>query len=86
MHRNFDRRVEAIAPVEDTSLHPRLQSILDLCLHDNRQAWDLGANGKYVQRFPGPDEPVRSTHQILMGDPWGMTDVSRRDSNVSVPS
>jgi polyphosphate kinase len=86
MHRNFDRRVEAIAPVEDTSLHGKLQSILDLCLHDNRQAWDLGANGKYVQRFPGPDEPVRSTHQILMRDPWGMIDATRRDSNVSVPS
>ncbi|HEU4878548.1 MAG TPA: polyphosphate kinase 1, partial [Gemmatimonadaceae bacterium] len=36
MPRNFDRRVEAVTPVEDTSLHPRLWSLLETCLNDNR--------------------------------------------------
>ncbi len=70
MPRNFDRRVEAITPVEDQTLHPRLRSLLELCLTDNRQAWDLQPDGGYRQRNPG-DDPVQATHEILVGDPWG---------------
>jgi polyphosphate kinase len=81
MPRNFDRRVEAIAPVEDTSLHPRLQSILNTCLSDNRQAWELGSDGRYMQRTPG-DEPERGTHQILMREPWGMVETIRREPEI----
>lgn len=83
MQRNFDRRVEAVAPVEDVALHPRLESVLRLCLSDNRQAWELGPDGKYIQRVPG-DEPVRATHQILMRDPWGLVDAVRRETSGSI--
>jgi polyphosphate kinase len=71
MPRNFDRRVGAVAPVDDVTLHPRLHSLLSVCLADNRQAWDLAADGTYKQRVPG-GEPVRATHQLLLLDPWGM--------------
>ncbi len=70
MPRNFDRRVEAVTPVDDTTLHPRLKSLLDTCLNDNRQAWELEADGSYVQRIPR-DEPVRATHVILLQHSWG---------------
>jgi len=73
MPRNFDRRVEAVAPIEDKSLHPRLRSLLETCLTDNRQAWDLGSDATYTQRMPAPGEPERSTHVRLMLDPWGQT-------------
>jgi len=71
MPRNFDRRVEAVAPVDDKSLHPRLHSLLETQLHDNRQAWELGSDGSYVQRVPAPGEEVRATHEILLRDSWG---------------
>lgn len=71
MPRNLDRRVEAVVPVEDSSHHVRITSLLETCLSDNRQAWDLQADGTYVQRQPG-DEPERSTHSILLADSWGM--------------
>jgi len=71
MPRNFDRRVEAVAPVDDVTLQPRLHSLLAVCLSDNRQAWDLTADGTYIQRAPN-GEPVRATHQLLLVDPWGM--------------
>jgi polyphosphate kinase len=71
MPRNFDRRVEAVAPVEDMTLHPRLRSLLDTCLSDNRQAWDLHADGSYVQRQPD-GEPERSAQAIFLHDSWGM--------------
>jgi polyphosphate kinase len=71
MPRNFDRRVEAVTPVEDTSWHPRLRSLLDTCLSDNRQAWDLQPDGTYVQRQPdGEDE--RSAQEIFLHSSWGM--------------
>jgi polyphosphate kinase len=71
MPRNFDRRVEAVAPVDDPALHPRLHSLLATCLADNRQAWDLAADGTYQQRVPN-GEPVRATHELLLFDSWGM--------------
>jgi polyphosphate kinase len=71
MPRNFDRRVEAVTPVEDASLHPRLRSLLDTCLSDNRQAWDLSSDGSYVQRDPG-SEPERATQKLLLENSWGM--------------
>ena len=76
MPRNLDRRVEAITPVEDRALHPRLRALLETCLADNRQAWDLCADGRYVQRTPG-DEPERGTHRLLLRDPYGTEFVDR---------
>jgi polyphosphate kinase len=71
MPRNFDRRVEALVPVEDQTLHQALASVLETCLSDNRQAWELHADGTYRQRRPAEGEPERATHQILQRDPWG---------------
>jgi polyphosphate kinase len=71
MTRNFDRRVEAVAPVDDVTLHPRLHSLLAVCLSDNRQAWELAPDGMYTQRVPN-GEPIRATHQLLLLDSWGM--------------
>jgi len=71
MPRNFDRRVETVVPIEDPVLHARLGSLLDTCLQDNRQAWLLQTDGTYLQRSPAKGEAERSTHTILLRDPWG---------------
>ena len=71
MPRNFDRRVEVITPIEDRQLHPRVCSLLETCLADNRQAWDLSPDGTYTQRNPG-DGPVFSTHERLLVNSWGL--------------
>ena len=55
MHRNLSDRVEAIAPVELRALKERLWEILEVSLHDQRQAWDMQPDGTYVQRRPAPD-------------------------------
>ena len=70
MPRNFDRRVECAVPVEDPRLHPRLMSLLETCLADNRQAWELSADGGYTQRHPVGQKEL-STHKVLMRDSWG---------------
>ena len=48
----------------------RLRAVLESCLADNRQAWELGQDGRYRRRYPG-DLPVRATQHTLMRDPWG---------------
>ena len=70
-HLGFDRRVEVVTPIEDRRLHPRVCSLLETCLADNRQAWDLRPDGTYEQRKPGAG-PVRSTHEILLQNSWGI--------------
>jgi len=70
MPRNLDRRVEAVAPVEDERLHADLRSLIDVCLADDVQAWDLQSDGSWRQRRPaGPID--HATHTILLEDSWG---------------
>ena len=72
MPRNFDRRVEAVGPVDSPVLHRRLRSLLRTCLEDDRQAWELGADGSWLQRTP--NGALHATHEILLRDSWGQRD------------
>ncbi|MFA6166279.1 MAG: polyphosphate kinase 1 [Gemmatimonadaceae bacterium] len=71
MPRNLDRRVEAMVPILDRALHPRLEAVLDVFLTDNRQAWDLHADGTWVQRRVGAEDE-RASHKRLLRESWGM--------------
>ncbi|HEY9615509.1 MAG TPA: polyphosphate kinase 1 [Microcoleaceae cyanobacterium] len=66
MPRNLNRRVEAIVPIEDPALAKDLQEILAIMLSDNRQAWDLQADGRYIQRRPVADTPEQNSQRLLM--------------------
>ena len=48
MHRNLDRRVEAIVRVGDPEHRARLRGILDLALADGT-AWELGSDGGWTR-------------------------------------
>jgi polyphosphate kinase len=61
MERNLSDRVEPIAPVQVPALRQRLWDILQLLLHDQRQAWELWPDGSYVQRHPRPATRPRSS-------------------------
>jgi polyphosphate kinase len=49
MPRNLDRRVEAMAPVDDPDLQARLQEILDVSLADDTLAWVLSGDGGWTK-------------------------------------
>lgn len=66
MRRNLDRRVEVITPVKDPDIAKDLQEIMGIMLADNRQAWELQADGTYVQRRPYNDSPEANSQKILM--------------------
>ncbi|MGL4620859.1 MAG: hypothetical protein ACRCZS_17655, partial [Chroococcidiopsis sp.] len=59
-------RVEAVTPIDDRHLAKDLQEILGVMLADNRQAWDLQPDGRYIQRRPAPDTPQSSSQKIFM--------------------
>jgi polyphosphate kinase len=65
MPRNLDRRIEAAAPVRNAVHRATVRDLFELMLQDNRQAWDLAADGTWTQRTPG-DQPERATHHLLM--------------------
>ena len=64
MGRNLDRRVEAVVPIEEPKLHSRLLRLIDLYLQDNCTAWDMQADGSFVQRIP--DDDNRAVQATLM--------------------
>jgi polyphosphate kinase len=66
--RNLSERVETMVPVLDPALRARLVDVLDYALSDNRLAWELNADGQYVQRRPAPGEPEVNYQEVLMRD------------------
>jgi polyphosphate kinase len=68
MDRNFFRRVELCFPVLDKKLKQRvLKEGLKPYLKDNRQAWDMSADGHYTRRNPRGTLP-RSAQMLLLGE------------------
>ncbi len=65
MKRNLDDRVEILGPVWDPVLRSDLRMLLDLQLGDQHGAWDMHADGRYVQRVP-EDVSARHVQDILI--------------------
>ena len=49
MKRNLESRVEALVPVDTPDVRSELRFIVDTCLADTRNAWEMQADGSYVQ-------------------------------------
>ena len=65
MPRNLDRRIEAAVPLESPGHREVVRQQLDLIWTDNRQAWDLAADGSWTQRVPHEDKEI-ATHRALI--------------------
>jgi polyphosphate kinase len=69
MFRNLSKRIEVVTPVLAAGPKQRLSEILDICLRDQRQAWVLEPEGKYLQLRPAPGATgaeADGTHKTLM--------------------
>jgi polyphosphate kinase len=68
MRRNLSERVEAAVPIIERRLRARLWEILEVCLADRRNAWEMQPDGSYVQRRPDPDDATgaEGTHATMM--------------------
>ena len=65
MKRNLESRVESVVPVEDPALQESLRFVLDTQLADQRSAWEMRADGTYVQRQPGRGRKAKSSQLTL---------------------
>ncbi len=64
MRRNLDRRIEAVTPIESPQLKKKLEKLLEIYLHDNRQAWEMQNNGEFIQRKPKEESKCSQTQLI----------------------
>lgn len=66
MKRNLESRVEVVTPVESPELRKELRQIIDIQLNDQCSAWDMQADGSYIQRQPGSAEEARGVQEIMI--------------------
>ena len=64
MPRNLDSRVELVTPVEDAALKAEMLDVLERCLADNANSWELDSDGTWVRREP--DGELRNAQDELM--------------------
>ncbi len=70
MQRNLDRRVEAMAPVENPTVHQQvLQQIMVANLNDEAQSWLLDADGIYHRSPRWNAKGAFSAHEYFMNNP-----------------
>jgi polyphosphate kinase len=66
MHRNLDRRVEALVRVKRPDTRARIKEILELALSDDCSTWSLSGDGRWHRIEPSDDQSRRDLQHELM--------------------
>jgi polyphosphate kinase len=67
MHRNLDRRVEALVRLTDAEHLREIDELFELALSDETSSWSLGSNGDWIRHARAEDgSPLRDMQNVLM--------------------
>ena len=67
MHRNLDRRIEALLRVTDAGHRAELAGLLELGVADDTSSWHLGPDGTWVRHAHADDgTPLRNVQELLI--------------------
>ena len=67
MHRNLDRRVEALVRVTDPAQRAELTGLIDLAMDDGTASWWLGPDGTWTRHhLDASGAPLRDLQQYLI--------------------
>ncbi|MHC0429554.1 RNA degradosome polyphosphate kinase [Streptomyces sp. O3] len=67
MHRNLDRRIEALVRVQDPAHRAALNRLLETGMSDATASWHLGPDGDWTRHATDPDgQPLRNVQEMLI--------------------
>ncbi|MFD7644932.1 RNA degradosome polyphosphate kinase [Kitasatospora sp. NPDC059795] len=67
MHRNLDRRIEALVRVTDPAHRAELNGLLDLGVSDDTDSWHLGPDGTWIRHAQDAEgRPLRHVQDLLI--------------------
>jgi polyphosphate kinase len=74
MHRNLDRRVEALVQVTDTVSQQELRRVFTAAMSDETHGFDLDAAGVWHRRRVGVEAPLQDVQEMLLRRAIGRAD------------
>jgi polyphosphate kinase len=66
MHRNLDRRVEALVRVVHPAAQDELRNVLELSMDDRSEGWDLAGDGSWTRRAADHSKPLVHLQESLL--------------------
>jgi polyphosphate kinase len=66
MHRNLDRRVEALVQLTDPAHRRELTAMIDTVFEDDAACWELGPLGDWTRREPPDGLPLRDIQESFI--------------------
>jgi polyphosphate kinase len=66
MHRNLDRRVEAMIKVVDPAARAELRAVLNIAMSEHHEAFDLQPDGTWLRRVSTAEAPRTDLQEVLL--------------------